>query len=171
MAAEIERKFLVADDRWRKYATEGSVLQQAYLVATRRQTVRIRTIDSRCAKITVKIRSSRNRREEYEYDIPYSDAKEMLDHARAVLQKTRYEIKHEGYIWEVDVYSGQHSGLVVAEVELDNVNDTPSLPEWLGTEITGNPLYSNRVLAKQPPYTPVNIPPSSIKSEALTRRG
>ncbi|MCY1745275.1 CYTH domain-containing protein [Ensifer sp. SL37] len=167
MAAEIERKYLVADDRWRQYASEGSALRQAYLLATRRQTVRIRTIDGSRAKLTVKIRSGRNRREEYEYDIPYSDAEEMLEQARGVLQKTRYEVKHEGFIWEVDVYSGQHRGLVVAEVELDNVNDTPSLPEWLGAEVTGNPLYSNRILAKQPPYAPKGTPSSASEFNTL----
>lgn len=167
MAAEIERKFLVADDRWRQYASEGSSLQQAYLMATRRQTVRIRTIDGRRAKLTVKIRSSRNRREEYEYDIPYSDAKEMLEHVRTVLQKTRYEVEHEGHIWEVDVYSGQHRGLVVAEVELEDVNDTPSLPEWLGAEITGNPLYSNRSLVKECPYASEGTPSSASKFNTL----
>lgn len=148
MAAEIERKYLVFDDRWREHASEGSVLQQAYLVATKGETVRIRTIDGRRAKLTVKIRTSRHRREEYEYDIPYADAKEMLEQARGVLQKTRFEVEHQGYVWEVDVYSGQHRGLVVAEVELDDVNDTPPLPDWVGPEVTGNPRYSNRVLAK-----------------------
>lgn len=148
MAAEIERKFLVFDDRWRQHASEGSVLQQAYLVATKGETVRIRTIDGCRATLTVKIRTSRNRREEYEYEIPYTDAKEMFEHARGVLQKTRFEVEHQGYVWEVDVYSGHHRGLVVAEVELDGGNDTPPLPDWLGPEVTGNPRYSNRVLAK-----------------------
>ncbi|WP_429819788.1 CYTH domain-containing protein [Ensifer sp. B1-9] len=148
MAVEIERKFLVLDDRWRRLASKGSALHQAYLVATKGKTVRIRTIDGRRATLTVKIRSSRNRREEYEYDIPYTDAKEMFEHAQGVLQKTRFEVHHQGYTWEVDVYSGQHRGLVVAEVELEGVDDTPPLPDWLGAEVTGNPLYSNRVLAK-----------------------
>ncbi len=125
MAAEIERKFLVIDDRWRQHASEGSVLQQAYLVATKGETVRIRTIDGCRATLTVKIRTGRNRREEYEYEIPYTDAKEMFEHARGVLQKTRFEVEHQGYVWEVDVYSGHHRGLVVAEVELDGGNDTP----------------------------------------------
>ncbi len=149
MAAEIERKFLVFEDRWRQHASEGCVMQQAYLAATKRLTVRVRTIDGGRAKVTVKIRSSRNRREEYEYDIPYADAQEMFAYAGGVVNKTRFEIEHQGYVWEVDVYSGQHSGLVVAEVELGSLNDTPPFPDWLGPEVTGNPRFSNRVLAKE----------------------
>lgn len=83
---------LRSNDRWRQHASQGSVLQQAYLVATKGETVRIRTIDGRRAKLTVKIRSSRNRHEEYEYDIPYTDAKEMFEHVPGVLQKTHFEV-------------------------------------------------------------------------------
>lgn len=162
MTAEIERKSLVANDGWRQHASEGSFLQQIYLVATRRQTVHIRTIEGRHARLTVKIRTSRNRREEYEYDIPYCDAQEMFGLTRDFLRKTRYEVN--GYIREVDVYSGQNRGLVVAEVELDDVKDTPSLPEWLGPEITGNELYSSRRLIKGRPHASGLTPPCAMKS-------
>ncbi|MBK5571355.1 CYTH domain-containing protein [Ensifer sp. 2YAB10] len=147
MAAEIERKFLVLDDRWRQQASEGFLLQQAYLVATKNRTVRVRIIDARCAKLTVKIRSGQARREEFEYDIPYADAKEMFQYAQGVIEKTRFEVEHQGHTWEVDVYSGQHRGLVIAEVELRDLADSPVLPDWLGPEVTGNSHFSNRVLA------------------------
>lgn len=148
MAAEIERKFLILDDRWRQHACGGSVLRQAYLVSTKAQIVRVRTIDARRATLTVKIRTSRTRREEFEYDIPYADACEMFQHARGIVEKTRYEVNHQGFVWEVDVYSGQNRGLIVAEIELDSCSDNPPLPEWLGPEVTGNPHFSNRALAK-----------------------
>lgn len=147
MTAEIERKFLVSDDCWRKHASAGCELRQAYIVATKNRVVRVRTIDARRAVLTVKIRSSRVRREEYEYEIPYADAMEMFEHALGIIEKTRYEVEYQGHVWEVDVYSGEHSGLVVAEVELDNCDDAPPPPNWLGPEITGNPLFSNRALA------------------------
>lgn len=159
MTAEIERKFLVLDDRWRQnVAGQGSLLRQAYLVATKDRTVRIRTIDGRCAKLTVKVRSSRERREEFEYDIPYADASEMFQYARGAVEKTRFEVEHEGHIWEVDVYSGQHQGLVIAEVELDSCTDCPALPEWLGPEVTGNSHFSNRFLATRPGKPMDDIP-------------
>ncbi|WP_104667016.1 CYTH domain-containing protein [Ensifer adhaerens] len=147
MTAEIERKFLVLDDRWREHASEGSVLRQAYLVATKNRTVRVRTIDAQTAKLTVKIRSGQGRREEFEYDIPYADAKEMFQYAPGAIEKARFEVEHQGHTWEVDVYSGRHRGLVIAEVELLDHADNPVLPDWLGPEVTGNSRFSNRVLA------------------------
>ncbi|OMQ42922.1 hypothetical protein BKP54_20530 [Ensifer sp. 1H6] len=81
MTAEIERKFQVSNDRWRKHASAGSELRQAYIVATKNRIVRVRTIDAQRAVLTVKIRSGRMQREEYEYEIPYADAMEMFGRA------------------------------------------------------------------------------------------
>ncbi|NVD39910.1 CYTH domain-containing protein [Ensifer sp. HO-A22] len=165
MSAEIERKFLVFDDRWRQRACEGSVLRQAYLVATKDRIVRVRTIDSRSAKLTVKIRSSRARREEFEYDIPYADAKEMFQYAQGAIEKTRFKVEHQGHIWEVDVYAGQHRGLVIAEVELKDQADNPVLPDWLGPEVTGNSHFSNRLLAGR--RTDVGVAVAADKHRSL----
>jgi adenylate cyclase len=164
MAAEIERKFLVLNDRWRQHACTRSVLRQAYLVSTKARIVRVRTIDARRATLTVKIRSSRTRREEFEYDIPYADAWELFQHARGLVEKTRYDVIHHGRVWEVDVYSGHNAGLTVAEIELDSCSDNPTLPEWLGPEVTGNPRFSNRALAKRhgmPAITAAGFGPST----------
>ena len=151
MTAEIERKFQVSDDRWRKHASAGSELRQAYIVATKNRFVRVRTIDAQRAVLTVKIRSGRMQREEYEYEIPYADAMEMFGRALGIIEKTRYEVTYRGHLWEVDVYSGEHRGLVTAEIELASCDDAPPQPDWLGQEITGNPLYSNRALAMKRP--------------------
>ncbi|MFW8644994.1 CYTH domain-containing protein [Rhizobium beringeri] len=94
--------------------------------------MRVRIIDNAHAVLTVKLRTGRLRREEFEYEIPYADALEMIAYATSVVDKTRYEVNHCGCLWEVDVYSGVHDGLVVAEIS---------------PEVTGNAAFSNRTLA------------------------
>ncbi|WP_455274811.1 CYTH domain-containing protein [Rhizobium herbae] len=150
MAAEIERKYLVLNDSWRRHASQGAAFCQAYLTANKNRFVRIRTIDTVRAVLTVKFRTGPLRREEFEYDIPYIDALEMIAYATAVLEKTRYEVRHLGYVWEIDVYSGVNDGLVLAEIELGNEADQPPRPPWLGPEVTGISAYSNRTLAAFP---------------------
>ncbi|WP_042777889.1 CYTH domain-containing protein [Sinorhizobium fredii] len=148
MTAEIERKFLVLDDRWRKHASKGFEIRQAYIVGTKNRVVRVRIINATRATLAVKIRVGPLRREEFEYEIPYADAIELFDHALGIIEKTRYEVGYQGHCWEIDVYTGSHRGLVLAEVELRNGDEDPPHPIWLGPEITGNRSYSNRVLAR-----------------------
>ena len=150
MAAEIERKYLVSNDSWRKHASQGAALCQAYLTANKKRTVRIRTIDMARAVLTVKFRTSSLRREEFEYDIPYVDALETLTYATAWVEKTRYKVRHLGYDWDIDVYNGANDGFVLAEIELGNEADQPPSPPWLGPEVPGIPGYSNRTLAVSP---------------------
>lgn len=69
----------------------------------------------------------------------------MLTHALGVIEKTRCKVEFQGAYWEVDVFAGAYHGLVTAEIELADPDDEPSMPPWLGPEITGSPLYSNPV--------------------------
>lgn len=71
----------------------------------------------------------------------------MIAFATSVVDKIRYEVNHHGCLWEVDVYSGAHDGLVVAEIQLADESDQPPCPPWLGPEVTGNAAFSNRTLA------------------------
>lgn len=151
MAKEIERKFLVASDGWRKTADGGTRFLQAYIVTMDDRSVRVRLMDETRANLTIKIGAGSMTRDEFEYEIPIADAKEMMSKAVGlIIEKTRYELEHCGFVWEVDVYAGAHEGLVVAEVELDAEGDTPDLPSWLGTEVTGDPHYSNQYLSTSP---------------------
>lgn len=147
MVAEIERKYLVLNDSWRKNASTGSVLRQTYLLAKKNRFVRIRIVDDTHAFLAVKIRTGPTTREEFEYEIPYRDALQMADFATDVLEKIRYEVVDHGNRWEVDVYGGSHEGLVLAELELKSENDKFSRPPWLGAEVTGNAAYSNQTIA------------------------
>ncbi|MBZ9654036.1 CYTH domain-containing protein [Phyllobacterium lublinensis] len=147
MAAEIERKYLVLNDSWRDHASKGAAICQGYLLSQKTRFVRVRIVDKAYAVVTVKIRTGRLRREEFEYEVPYADGLEMIAFAPGVVDKIRYEVDHCGHIWEVDVYNGINDGLVLAEIELSNESDQFPCPPWLGLEVTGDISYSNRTLA------------------------
>lgn len=144
MAKEIERKYLVRTDGWRSAASSSSSFLQAYIASGKDRSVRVRIMDDRKARLTIKIGRNLFARDEFEYEIPLEDAREMSEQALGVvLEKTRYFVPYEGYTWEVDVYAGAYAGLVVAEVEISNEKDQPALPTWIGKEITGDRRYSN----------------------------
>ncbi|QLF68174.1 CYTH domain-containing protein [Peteryoungia desertarenae] len=150
MAKEIERKFLVRNDRWRQHVTSETRLRQAYVASEDDRSVRIRTRDTSSAQITIKFGGSSLVRDEYEYQIPYEDAAEIINFAIGnVIEKTRYTVEYRGFTWEVDVFDGAYTGLVIAEVELSSAEDKPDLPDWIGREVTGDKRYSNQILATQ----------------------
>ncbi len=149
MPAEIERKFLVADDSWRD-GTPGVRIAQGYLSQDPERTVRVRLAGEK-AWITIKGRSQGITRAEFEYAIPPEEARELLGLCLpAVIDKTRHEIRHGGHLWEVDVFHGENDGLIVAEVELSDENETPEMPAWLGAEVSDETRYFNSHLARHP---------------------
>jgi CYTH domain-containing protein len=150
MAKEIERKFLVRSDAWRPAVQSKSVLKQGYVASMDDRSVRVRILDEKTARLTLKIGRSTLTRDEFEYEIPVSDAEELLENAIGiVIEKTRHRVPHEGFVWEVDVFAGVHRGLIIAEVEMQAETDSPSLPAWLGREVTGDFRYSNQALATE----------------------
>lgn len=148
MAKEIERKFLVSGQRWRTFADAGIAIRQAYVVAQDDRSLRVRIYGDGRARITLKVGHTALVRDEYEFDIDRDEAEDMLRHAIGnVIEKVRYRVPHEGHVWEVDLYSGAHRGLVIAEVELSSIHDEPKLPNWVGREVTGESQYSNQSMA------------------------
>lgn len=150
MAKEIERKFKVSGNGWRSEASSSSDFLQAYIASGEDRSVRVRIMDCARAKLTIKIGRQLLARDEFEYEIPLADAQEMSKTALGiVLEKTRYRVEHNGYVWEVDVYAGTYAGLIVAEVEIEHEDANPDIPEWIGEEITGDRRYSNVVMATE----------------------
>lgn len=150
MAKEIERKFLVSDESWRSQVTSRTAFRQGYIASLENRSVRVRIKADTDATLTIKIGASSIVRDEYEYDIPLRDAEELMTTALGiVIEKTRHTVDHEGFVWEIDVFEGLYEGLVVAEVEMNAETDQPSLPAWLGREVTGDPRFSNQNLATE----------------------
>ena len=149
MGIEIERKFLVKSDGWRKLGCAVRYAQ-GYLCSDRNRTVRVRTVGDK-GFLTVKGRGSGIAHPEYEYEIPYNEARTMLDELaeKPVIAKTRTKIPFAGFVWEVDEFFGDNEGLVMAEIELPSVDASFEKPEWIGEEVTGDPRY-NSMLARNP---------------------
>lgn len=151
MGKEIERKFLMADETWRDAVAESVEMCQAYLSRRPEATVRVRIGGNR-AWITVKGKNYGVERSEWEYEIPVAEAREMLDCPEMlqgnVLSKTRHIVDYCGFRWEIDEFHGSHSGLVVAEVEMQSATQQVPLPPFIGKEVTGNPAYYNSTLAQ-----------------------
>ncbi len=151
MAKEIERKFLVRGEGWRNAAGSARRLRQAYLAITDRVVVRVRLAGDEQAWLTVKSAGASFVRDEFEYDIPPPDARELLALcATAVVDKTRHPIAVGGQEWTVDEFHGENAGLVLAEVELSREDEKLERPGWLGEDVTGDPRYVNQALAQHP---------------------
>ena len=152
MPQEIERKFLVRGNGWRDHGA-GVPYRQGYLSTVAERTVRVRLIRDK-GWLTIKGITVGATRAEYEYEIPADEAGEMLDVLceRPLIEKTRYRIEHQGLIWEVDEFDGDNAGLIIAEVELEEENQTVVLPDWIGEEVTDDPRYYNANLIANP-YT------------------
>ncbi|MFH1851963.1 MAG: CYTH domain-containing protein [Candidatus Neomarinimicrobiota bacterium] len=150
MAIEIERKFLVTDDRWRNLAT-GVFYRQGYLSTDPNAIVRVR-IAGEQGFLTAKGRSAGLARMEFEYPIPVADAQIILDNLcrKPLIEKYRYTIPIDGLTWEVDKFTGVNAGLIVAEVELPEQNHKFSKPDWVGREISDDPRYFNANLVDHP---------------------
>ncbi len=149
MAQEIERKFLVIGDAWR--TDNGILIRQGYLHNDVNRTVRVRT-KGEGAYLTIKSGSVGITRTEFEYEIPLTDANQMLDELcqRPLIEKIRYEVRMDGFTWEIDEFLGDNANLVVAEIELgDEEQDFPK-PDWLGKEVSQDARYLNANLVKNP---------------------
>jgi len=151
MATEIERKFLVSDESWRRDAREAIVMRQGYMSGGERASIRVR-VQGEQAFLNIKSATLGVWRREYDYPIPLGDAEEILADLceRPLIEKTRYLVEHAGHTWEVDVFEGDNAGLVVAEIELDSEDQIFERPAWVGEEVSHDPRYYNVCLVKHP---------------------
>ncbi len=147
MAAEIERKFLVLGDGWREGVVRTEHLRDGLIARFGDGKVRVRLGEGR-AWVAVKGPRHGFSRAEFEYQIPLADAEEMLATLceGPILDKLRHCIPYAGRTWSVDVHHGRLEGLVLAEVELPSVDAHVVLPDWIGREVTGDPLFRRDAL-------------------------
>ena len=151
MPVEIERKFLLKNDSWKKNLTGTPYyIIQAYLNIEGKNTVRVRIAGDN-AFLTIKSRTEGISRQEFQYEIPREEAAELLKLSQTpVIEKIRYEIEYAGMTWEIDEFLGTHEGLYIAEIELESEDQPFEKPEWLGQEVTGDKRYYNSYLADKP---------------------
>jgi len=149
MSFEIERKFLVTSDAFKQGAASVEI-SQVYLTIEENLAVRVR-IEGLQASIAVKSKVSERVNREYEYNIPVDEARSMMKlSVYPPIIKIRFVVDYGRHTWEVDVFQGENSGLIVAEIELDNESETFEKPPWLGEEVTADYRYLNSNLSRTP---------------------
>jgi adenylate cyclase len=149
MATETEHKFLVIGE-FRHLAVRQINITQSYLLKDPLKTIRLRITDDK-AYLTIKTPLTHNTiaRNEWEYQIPPEDADEIIKICLpGKVCKTRYIVPSGRHNIEVDVFHDKNEGLVIAEIELGSEDEKFDIPDWLGAEVTGNPVYYNSNLAK-----------------------
>lgn len=157
MPIEIERKFLLKNDSWRTAAhavipmAQGYINDQAAMDEGRqRASVRVR-IAGDAAFLNLKSREIGRSRQEFDYPVPVDDARALLALCvGGLIDKRRHLVKVDGHLWEIDEFLGDNAGLVVAEIELDAVDEPFQHPDWLGPEVTELARYYNLALAAHP---------------------
>jgi adenylate cyclase len=149
---EIERKFLVTSDNYKKEAFSQKRIAQGYLSSVPERTVRVR-IKGDKGFLTIKGASNETgmSRFEWEKEIPADEAKKLLLLCeKGIIDKTRYEIKIGNHVFEVDEFYGDNEGLIIAEIELSSENELFEKPAWLGKEVTNDNRYYNASLSSNP---------------------
>lgn len=170
MAKEIEVKYQVKKN-WLKMIDPKSIqdiriITQGYISNQDGKVVRVRLVEDNreirfdktptMGYITIKSPAKKAKRgtwrEEFEYEIPAEDARYMLKHLvqHGTIRKIRYDVAHEGMVWEVDVYKGSNAGLITAELELESLNEEFTTPPWVTADVSNNHKFSNSNLVKNP---------------------
>lgn len=147
---EIERKYLIADESWRKEVCRSMRIAQGYL-CSRRVTARVRICDEK-GILTFKSKSHDGglSRFEWEREIPLGVAEHLLGRCDGVVDKVRHIVEYEGHTFEIDEFKGENEGLIIAEVELSDCTEAVTLPRWCGDEVTGVRCFYNSFLSKRP---------------------
>ena len=148
---EIERKFLVTGE-FRHLAYHHSRILQGYISSGNGRTVRVRIRDDK-GYLTIKGPSGKQglSRYEFEKEIPLSDAKDLMAICEpGIIDKTRYLVKSGAHVFEVDEFYGDNEGLIMAEVELSDENETFIKPDFIGREVTGDRRFYNAHMRKNP---------------------
>ena len=146
---EIERKFLVTSTEFLSESKKSNRIVQGYLNSNQERTVRIR-IKGTQGFITIKGKGNESgtTRFEWEKEIEVTEAEQLLLLCEdGVIDKIRYEIPFGKHLYEVDVFEGDNMGLIIAEIELEDENESFEKPNWLGEEVTGDDRYYNASLS------------------------
>jgi adenylate cyclase len=167
MGLEIERKYLLKNNKWKSQIVSEftKVITQGYISSSKGKVVRVRSVSTfgeQIGFITIKGPTKGISRIEYEYEIPYEDARDMINKLCIdTIKKTRYMVGATGVIvpnpdmddelyWEIDVFHAKNKGLVIAEIELPHSKTKYDIPEWISRDVTDQRKYSNSNLIKAP---------------------
>jgi CYTH domain-containing protein len=147
MATEIEYKFLIDEKKWAEIPKpEPQLIVQGFLSKSEQLVVRVRIIGNK-GMLTIKGKTKGISRTEFEYEIPVSDAEELIsEFTDKHIRKLRYVIHERGHDWEIDVFEGKLAGLILAELEVNSEDEQFEKPDWVGQDVSTDPNYYNAVL-------------------------
>lgn len=150
MAKEIERRFLVENlpNEIKEKCVKSNIIQ-AYISS--KPTTRVRLMDNK-AYITIKGKKINLSADEYEYEIPFEDAKEIISLCSYKVEKIRYYYFSGSIsdVWEVDVFKGENEGLIIAEREMKSEKEEIIIPDFCKKDVSDDFRYSNSNLAINP---------------------
>ena len=151
MGTEIERKFLLRDDSWRRHVSRTEDIVQGYLANTERASIRVR-LSGTSATLNIKSMTLGAVRSEFDFPIPAADARILLDRmcGHPLIEKTRHHVAYAGSEFEIDEFRGENEGLIVAELELAADTREFARPPWLGRDVTDDARYYNINLVTAP---------------------
>jgi CYTH domain-containing protein len=161
MPKEIEHKYRVNRAKWREAALDPlKVLDitQGYLAQSDEAVVRVRLIDQAAqgagciGRLTIKERKAGLSRLEIEEPISKGKARKLLSLCGTrIVSKRRYVVSYAQHTWEVDEFSGDNAGLMLAEIEVSSEDYTDfEVPPWAVEEVTADERYYNASLAEHP---------------------
>jgi adenylate cyclase len=168
MSTERELKFLVRSDAWRQEVFRSARFEQCVLVKRDGRQVRVRLAEKNgetSGLITFKGPKTGDSREEFELSVDPEQARALLSswndgsYGSLIVKERYYASARFGFlrgVWEIDVFQGNNTGLVVAELELDERfppgwrPETQHTPAWLGADVTDDARFANTNLAQCP---------------------
>ena len=133
---EIELKFLIDP----KYLTKISNLSSKTILITQgyfdiSDNMRIRTECSDGVNegyLSIKGERDGDARDEYTYEIPYQEAFELIKVFTCYrVFKTRHIVNDKKDCWEIDVFHGDNTGLIIAELEIPYEDYDVKKPAWI----------------------------------------
>ena len=150
MALEIERRFLIKNDNWKKFVTKKIFIEQGYLSKNLDDwIIRIR-FTGKEYKIALKKHIKSFTNFEFEYSIPRKDGEKIMSNISNKIKKERFFLEVEKKSWIIDCFKENNYPLEIAEIELSNEKENFNLPSFISKEITGLKNFSNFSLAIKP---------------------
>ena len=142
MAIEIEHKYLLKNNKWRKEVRKRVFIRDGLIFTKNSGKMRVRVFSDK-GYITIKTKKILNYRDEYEYEIPVNDANKIIDlnSDGRIIEKYRNYIQIGKNCWEIDEYTGLLEGIIIAEIELQDVNENFQKPDWVGQEVTNDERF------------------------------
>ena len=150
MALEIERRFLIKNDNWKKLITNKILIEQGYLSESLNDWITRIRFNGKDFKITLKKHIKSFTNFEFEYSIPKSDGEKIMSNLKNTIKKERFFLEIENKTWIIDCFKEKNYPLEIAEIELTNEKEKLNLPSFIATEITGLKHFSNFCLANHP---------------------